>query len=128
MTYLTQMLNNEELEKYKKIVQDIIDKYLPEDKRFSVKDFTQEWLYYLASLFLEKDPEKRKEIYKEIETKKKEAEKRFKESERNFLELNNEILAKKDEYDKIFNTINELNSLSDDVNIDQELDSNLDQF
>ena len=122
------MINKEELEEYKKTVQDIIDKYLPEDKRFSVKNFTQEWLYYLASLFLEKDPEKRKEIYKEIEIKKNEAEKRFKEAERNFLELNNEIVEKKEEYDKIFNTINELNALSNDVNVDQELDSNLDQF
>ncbi len=122
------MVNKEELEEYKKTVQDIIDKYLPEDKRFSVKNFTQEWLYYLASLFLEKDPEKRKEIYKEIEIKKNEAEKRFKEAERNFLELNNEIVEKKEEYDKIFNTINELNALSNDVNVDQELDSNLDQF
>ena len=122
------MVNKEELEEYKKTVQDIIDKYLPKDKRFSVKNFTQEWLYYLASLFLEKDPEKRKEIYKEIEIKKNEAEKRFKEAERNFLELNNEIVEKKEEYDKIFNTINELNALSNDVNVDQELDSNLDQF
>jgi len=122
------MVNKEELEEYKKTVQDIIDKYLPEDKRFSVKNFTQEWLYYLASLFLEKNPEKRKEIYKEIEIKKNEAEKRFKEAERNFLELNNEIVEKKEEYDKIFNTINELNALSNDVNVDQELDSNLDQF
>lgn len=122
------MVNKEELEEYKKTVQDIIDKYLPEDKRFSVKNFTQKWLYYLASLFLEKDPEKRKEIYKEIEIKKNEAEKRFKEAERNFLELNNEIVEKKEEYDKIFNTINELNALSNDVNVDQELDSNLDQF
>ena len=101
------MVNKKELEEYKKTVQDIIDKYLPEDKRFSVKNFTQEWLYYLASLFLEKDPEKRKEIYKEIEIKKNEAEKRFKEAERNFLELNNKIVEKKEEYDKIFNTINE---------------------
>ena len=122
------MVNKEELEEYKKTVQDIINKYLPEDKRFSLKNFTQEWLYYLASLFLEKDPEKRKEIYKEIEIKKNEAEKRFKEAERNFLELNNEIVEKKEEYDKIFNTINELNALSNDVNVDQELDSNLDQF
>jgi hypothetical protein len=36
------MVNKEELEEYKKTVQDIIDKYLTEDKRFSVKNFTQE--------------------------------------------------------------------------------------
>lgn len=120
------MVNKEELEEYKKTVQDIIDKHLPEDKRFSVKNFTQEWLYYLSSLFLEKNPERRKKIYKEVEIKKDEAEKRFKEAEYKFLELNNEIVKKKEEYDKIFNTINELNSLSNNVNIDQELDSNID--
>lgn len=122
------MIDKKELREYKKTVQDIIDKYLPEDQRFSVKNFNQEWLYYLASLFLEKDSEKRKKIYKEIEIKKKEAEKRFYEAERKFLELNNEIIEKKEEYDKIFNTIRKLDDLSEDVNIDQELDLNLDQF
>lgn len=122
------MVNELELEEYKKTVQTIIDKYLPEDKRFSVKDFSEEWLYYIASLFLEKNPEKREEIYQEIEAKKKEAEERFKHAERNFLELNNEILEKKEEYDRIFGTINELNSLVQDVDLDQELDTNLSQF
>ena len=122
------MINKEDLEEYKKIVQNIIDKYLPEDKRFSVKDFTEEWLYYLASLFLEKDPGKRKKIYKEIVIKKNEAEKRFKNAERKFLELNNEILEKKEEYDKIFNTIKELNSLSNDIDVDNQLNSVLGEF
>jgi hypothetical protein len=36
------MVNKNELEEYKTTVQNIIDKYLPEDKRFSVKDFTEE--------------------------------------------------------------------------------------
>ena len=122
------MVSETDLEEYKKTVQNIIDKYLPEDKRFSVMDFSEEWLYYIASLFLEKDPKKREKIYKEIEIKKVEAEERVKQAERNFLELNNEILVKKDEYDKIFSTIKELNSLLGDINADQELDSNLDLF
>ena len=122
------MVTQKELEEYKKTVQDIIDKYLPESERFSVKDFTQEWLYYLASLFLEKDSEKRKEIYNEIEIKKEEAEKKFKEAERNFLELNNEITMKKDEYDKIFSTIQNLNSLSNDIDVDNQLNSDLKHF
>ena len=122
------MVTQKELEKYKKTVQDIIDKYLPESERFSVKDFTQEWLFYLASLFLEKDYERRKEIYNEIEIRKKEAEKRFYEAERNFLELNDEIMKKKEEYNKMFNSIDEINSLFDNINTDQELDSTLKQF
>ena len=122
------MVNKNELEEYKTTVQNIIDKYLPEDRRFSVKSFTEEWLYYLVSLFLEKDPEKRKKIYKEIEIKKNEAEKKFKNAERKFLELNNEILEKKEEYDKIFNTIKELNSLSNDIDVDNQLNSDLGEF
>lgn len=122
------MINKNELEEYRKTVQTIIDKYLPENRRFSVKSFTKEWLYYLASLFLEKDPEKRKKIYKEIEIKKNEAEKKFKNAERKFLELNNEILEKKEEYDKIFNTIKELNSLSNDIDVDNQLNSDLGEF
>lgn len=122
------MINKNELEEYRKTVQTIIDKYLPENRRFSVKSFTEEWLYYLVSLFLEKDPEKRKKIYKEIEIKKNEAEKKFKNAERKFLELNNEILEKKEEYDKIFNTIKELNSLSNDIDVDNQLNSDLGEF
>lgn len=122
------MVNKNELEEYKKTVQNIIDKYLPEDKRFSVKNFTEEWLYYLASLLLEKDPKKRKKIYKEIEIRKEKAEMEYKESERKFLELNNEIIEKKEEFDNIFNTIWELNKVLNDVIIEQEFDSNLNQF
>lgn len=122
------MINKNELEEYRKTVQTIINKYLPENRRFSVKSFTEEWLYYLASLFLEKDPKKRKKIYKEIEIKKDEAEKKFKNAERKFLELNNEILEKKEEYDKIFNTIKELNSLSNDIDVDNQLNSDLGEF
>ena len=122
------MVKWKELEKYKQTIQNIIDKYLPEKKRFSVNNFTEEWLYYLASLFLEKDPEKRKNIYAEVEIKKKEAEERLRGAEYNFLELENEIVERKEEYDKIFNTIGELYLLSNDIDINQELDSNLNQF
>lgn len=122
------MVSEKELIWYRKTVQNIINKYLPEDKRFSVEDFSEEWLYYITSLFLEKDPDKRKEIYKEIEEKRKEAEIRLQKAEHNFLELNNEIMERKEEYDKIFSTIRELNSLSNDVNIDLDLDASLSQF
>ena len=119
------MVSKIELEEYKTTVQNIINKYLPENEQFSVKDFSQEWLYYLTSLFLEKDPEKRKKIYKEIETKKKRAEEKFKQAERNFLKLYNEIILKKEEYDKLFNTIDAINTLSNDIHLDQKLDSDL---
>jgi hypothetical protein len=36
------MINKNELEEYRKTVQTIIDKYLPENRRFSVKSFTEE--------------------------------------------------------------------------------------
>lgn len=120
------MVNEIDLEKYKNNVQNIIDKYLPEDKRFSVMDFSEEWLYYITSLFLEKDPEGRRKILIEIGVKKAEAEERLKQAEYNFLELNNEILMKKEEYDKIFNTIDDLNLLVENINLDKELNSNLD--
>ena len=120
------MVNEIDLEKYKNNVQNIIDKYLPEDKRFSVMDFSEEWLYCITSLFLEKDPEGRRKILIEIGVKKAEAEERLKQAEYNFLELNNEILMKKEEYDKIFNTIDDLNLLVENINLDKELNSNLD--
>jgi hypothetical protein len=77
---------------------------------------------------LEKDSEKRNKIYEEIKLKTVEAEGMLNQAEYNFWKLNSEILVKKDEYDKIFNTIKELNSLIEDVNIEQELNSELNLF
>ena len=122
------MIDKDRLEGYKKTIQNIINRILPEDKRFSVKDFDEEWIYYLVSLFLEKDSEKRNKIYEEIKLKTVEAERMLNQAEYNFWKLNSEILVKKEEYDKIFNTIKELNSLIEDVNIEQELNSELNLF
>ena len=122
------MINNDKLEEYRKTIQSIIDRILPEDERFSVKDFDEEWLYYIASLFLEKDYKKRKKIYNEIRLKILKTEERLKQVECDFLEFDNEIFVKKNEYDKIFNTIKELRSLVEDINIEEELDSELNQF
>jgi hypothetical protein len=36
------MASEKELEECRKVVQEIIDKHLPEDKRFSVENFSQE--------------------------------------------------------------------------------------
>jgi hypothetical protein len=36
------MVSQIELKEYKKTVQNIINKYLPENEQFSVKDFSQE--------------------------------------------------------------------------------------
>ena len=93
-----------------------------------MKDFDEEWLYYIASLFLEKDYKKRKKIYNEIRLKILKTEERLKQVECDFLEFDNEIFVKKNEYDKIFNTIKELRSLVEDINIEEELDSELNQF
>ncbi len=122
------MINNDKLEEYRKTIQSIIDRILPEDERFSVKDFDEEWLYYISSLFLEKDYKKRKKIYNEIRLKILKTEERLKQVECDFLEFDNEIFVKKNEYDKIFNTIKELRSLVEDINIEEELDSELNQF
>ena len=114
-----------DLEEYKQTLQNIIDKYLPKNSRFSVKDFNQEEIYYLASLFLEKDPQKRKKIYDEIEMKQKLAKKEFEDAERSFLEMNNEIIMKKNKYDRIFGTIRDLDELFGDIEVEQELNTDL---
>jgi hypothetical protein len=36
------MVSEKELEEYRKVVQEIINKHLPEEKRFSVENFSQE--------------------------------------------------------------------------------------
>ena len=109
------MVSEEELNKYKAIIQQIIDKHLPKEKRFSVKDFTQEEIWYLSRLFLEKDPKEREKIRKEIDD-------RQKATHEDFLLYNEEIINQKNRYDTIFNTIDEINSLATDIDLDTELE------
>ena len=56
------MISEKKIESYREIIQNIINKYFPKEKRFSVKNYSQEWLYDLASLLLEKDEKKRKNL------------------------------------------------------------------
>lgn len=122
------MISEEELNEYRTTVQQIIDKHLPEDKRFSVQNFSLEWLQDLASLLLEKDEGKRDKIWAQIKEKRDKAIERFKKAEYEFLQEDAEIENKIEEYKNIFNSLDELNWLEEDINTDKELDKELDNI
>ena len=113
------MISENELNEYRETIQKIIDKHLPAEKRFSVKDFSQEELWYLSRLFLAKTQEDRDKVRKEMDDRQKAA-------HQNFLEQVEEINYHKNKYDIIFNSIDEINSLNLDIDLDSELDSTLD--
>lgn len=106
------MTNENDITKYRAIVQKIIDKHLPKWERFSVEAYTEEELYDLASMILEKD-EKKREILRENHIIKE----RFKLSQKL-----NEIERKQEEYQTLFNTINDLNLLSTSIEMQKNED------
>ena len=112
------MLDEKELEEYRETIQKVVDKHLPAEKRFSVKDFSQEELRYLSRLFLAGTKEERDKIRKEMDDRQKAA-------HQSFLEQVEDINYHKDKYDTIFNSIDEINSLNLDMNLDSDLDSAL---
>ena len=108
------VVNEKDLNWYKKTIQGIINKYLPKESRFSVMDMNQEQIYYIAQLLSEKDDEKRKTLWKEIENKSKEAEKELR---KDYIE----ILSLKEKYDNTFKSATELDILEWHINADKEL-------
>ena len=116
------MLSEKELKECRETVQSIIDNHLPEDKRFSVENFSQEALYYISSFLLEKDEEKKKEIRENFQ-------KEMAEINRNeqikLREEYLEVIAKKQEYDTIMNSFSDLDNLLDNMETEQEFEQQL---
>ncbi len=117
------METNKDLIKYREMMQKIIDKHLPPEKRFSVKNYSEEALYFLASLLHEKDKEKRNEIRKEISRRREEAFKRFQNSEKEFLLERNYINKIVSEYNTIFDSMTEKFEIINDIHLNQEFDN-----
>lgn len=108
------MVSKKELAEYRDTIQKIINKHLPEEKRFSVEDFSQEELRYLSRLFLAKTKEERDEIREEIEEKQRLA-------HESLIEQIEDIKYHKEKYDILFNSIDEINSLGLDIDLDSQL-------
>lgn len=102
ITNFYKMVSKKELKEYRATVQKVIDKYLPKEERFSVKDYSQEELYEITSMILEKDEKKRKILRENHE---------YRENLKIVQKLI-EIEKRKEEYLTIFRTIDDLNSLA----------------
>ena len=112
------MVSEQELEEYKKTVQSIIDKYLPESQRFSVKDFNQEQLWYLCELLSESDNEKRQKLLKEIDNKSNQVEYEY---ENKY----NEMSKTKELIELYIKTTNELSNLYSDIDAENTMNMEL---
>ena len=119
-------ITQEELLQYRTTLQTIIDKYLPPEKRFSVENFSEEWLFDLASLLLEKDENKREKVWQQIKKKEDKAIQRFKKAEKAFLQESNIINKKVWEYTTVLNAMKENDNLMNQIFLDQKLDNQLD--
>ena len=101
-------------QKMKQTVQSILDKYLPSDKQFSVKNYNKEQIWYLCRLLLEKDNEKRLAIIEEIKEKYKEARYEF---HNEYLE----ILKHKEIFDNYMSIARSADDLLNDVDAENEV-------
>lgn len=108
------MIDKHELEQHKKTVQDIIDKHLPKDKRFSVKDFNQEQLWYLCELLSENDSEKKQALLKEIENMSNQATYQYKSKY-------NEMIMFKELTELYIKTTNDLQDLYSDIDVENTM-------
>ena len=122
----TMAITQEELLQYRTTLQTIIDKYLPPENRFSVENFSEEWLFDLASLLLEKDENKREKVWQQIKKKEDKAIQRFKKAEKAFLQESNIINKKVWEYTTVLNAMKENDNLMNQIFLDQKLDNQLD--
>ena len=112
---------NLNLKKMKQIIQKILDKYLPPEDRFSVKNFGYEEIRYLCRILLEKDDKKREKIWKEIEDRVKQLKY---ECDTDF----NEIEKYKELFDNKTDVFDETVDLLNDIEIESELNSELDNI
>jgi hypothetical protein len=115
------METNKDLIKYREMMQKIIDHHLPPEKRFSVKNYSEEALYFLASLLLETDKKEREKIRIKITKRIEEAKKQFQKTEKEFLFTDNSIHKKIAEYGIILDTFTPQNQLINDIQFHQKL-------
>ena len=107
-----------EFKKMKQTVQDILDRHLPSDKQFSVKDYNKEQIWYLCRLLLAKHDEERKAIWDEIQWKLRYAKYEY---GKQFYE----ILKHKEEFDNYVSNLKDMDGLINDVESENEIDENL---
>ena len=110
------MVEEKKLEEYKNTIQNIIDKYFPENLRFSVKDYTQEQIRYVSRLLLEKDEKKRRIILNEINEK-------IKSMEYEYEKVFSEVENYKRKYDNQMEIFDNLEKLIDDIELERTINS-----
>ena len=103
-------MSPERLNEVKKQVQTILDRHLPEEKRFK-----------------EKNPATRQALWNDIYQKNDTAIKRINQAEHDFLITKNEIENKTTEYSTLFNSLDEINHLSNLIKMDIELDQSFEK-
>ena len=116
---LIQQKEDPKFAEMKTILQSILDKHLPPEKRLSVETFDKEDVFYLCTLLLEKDNEKRNHIRDKI---KKIQNYKMQEFQIALAEIERE----KTKIDNYQITSDELNFLADNISAENEMEVMLD--
>ena len=80
-----------DIDSIKSILQGILDKHLPEGQQISVQELDEQGIVWLIQLLLEKDDEKREQLWQEIEDKYQFASNDFRNTYQKILEIYDQI-------------------------------------
>ena len=80
-----------DIDSIKSILQGILDKHLPEGQQISVQELDEQGIVWLIQLLLEKDDEKREQLWQEIEDKYQVASNDFRNTYQKILEIYDQI-------------------------------------
>lgn len=88
-------MEQKNLNEIKDYIQKLLDKYLPEDDRFNIKDFDEELTFILVDLLIEKDETKKVGIYKKLYEKAEILNKKIKWEYDEIVKISNKIILQK---------------------------------
>ena len=109
------------LQEAKNFLQKIINKYIPEEERFSIQEINEEQIWFLIEFFLEKDEIERDRIWAILETE-------IEESRQNIQESMTEIQKIKELLDAEKVDKTDLIDLMNIINTDNSFEKRLNDF
>lgn len=85
-------MDEKNLYEVKEYLQNLLDKYLSEEDRFSIIDFDEELILVLVDLLLERDETKKYDIYDKLQEKSIQLDKKIKLDHKQIIKISNKII------------------------------------
>lgn len=85
-------MDEKNLYEVKEYLQNLLDKYLSEEDRFSIIDFDEELILVLVDLLLERDETKKYDIYDKLQEKSIQLDKKIKFDYEQIIKISNKII------------------------------------